>query len=69
MLHVLLHIGHLRVITVQDLSQSLTHVLVEVHLLLVAHQLLLLDVLEEAVLGLLVVANRVLKARQGLLYL
>jgi hypothetical protein len=68
-LHVLLHIGHLRVITVQDLSQSLTHVLVEVHLLLVAHQLLLLDVLEEAVLGLLVVANRVLKARQGLLYL
>lgn len=65
-LHVLLDIGHLRVITFHDLVESESDVLVESHLLLVAIHFLVFDLSEHPLLAILVVSYGVLQPRQKL---
>lgn len=64
--HVLLDIGHFRVITFHDLVESQSYVLVEGHLLLVAIHFLVFDVSEHSLLGILVVSYCVLQSWQKL---
>jgi hypothetical protein len=67
MLHVLLHVGHFRVVALQDLMQAESDVLVEVHPSLVTINLFVLCLTEQAILRLLVVADGVLQTGQELL--